>query len=337
MATGHESENYFFDGATAPADDRFYDDPPRGRATNGLVTAIVLVGCGILGTAGAYGYRTYYSGVRPADAPIISAEKSPNKVVPAPAGGDSQSGKSTERVGALNERVVPRQEEPVTLADSSGPRVVLPAPFTTSPGSGPSVQSSPPAQPPNSSAQMSPPAQPYPAALPATATEPKKVRTVAIRPEGADPMARPITNSPSPPASKPAPARNGGGPLSIDPQAQMGETASSYQPVARERAPAPPPAGPPRLASAATAGAGGYLVQISSQRSEADAQASFRSLQSKFPKELGDREAIVRRADLGQKGIYFRAMVGPFGTAGDADQFCSDLKAAGGQCIVQKN
>ena len=79
------------------------------------------------------------------------------------------------------------------------------------------------------------------------------------------------------------------------------------------------------------------MVQISSQRSEADAQASFRSLQSKFPKELGDREAIVRRADLGQKGIYYRAMVGPFGTAGDADQFCSGLKAAGGQCIVQKN
>jgi hypothetical protein len=79
------------------------------------------------------------------------------------------------------------------------------------------------------------------------------------------------------------------------------------------------------------------VVQISSQRSEADAQASFHSLQSKFPKELGDREAIVRRADLGSKGVYYRAMVGPFGTAGDADQFCSGLKAAGGQCIVQKN
>jgi hypothetical protein len=79
------------------------------------------------------------------------------------------------------------------------------------------------------------------------------------------------------------------------------------------------------------------VVQVSSQRSEADAQASFRSLQSKFPRELGEREAIVRRADLGPKGIYFRTMVGPFGTAGDADQFCGDLKAAGGQCIVQKN
>ena len=79
------------------------------------------------------------------------------------------------------------------------------------------------------------------------------------------------------------------------------------------------------------------MVQVSSQRSEADAQASFRSLQSKYPRELGDREPMVRRADLGPKGIYYRALVGPFGTAADADQLCNDLKADGGQCIVQKN
>jgi hypothetical protein len=338
---GQESENYFFDGAAAPADDRFYDDPPRARATNGLITAIVLVGCGILGTAGAYGYRTYYSGVRVADAPIIPAEKSPNKMVPPPAGGDAQASKSVERVGPSNERVVPHQEEPVAIPDPTGPRVVLPAPFTTSPGPGPSVQAN------------------------AAAGEPKRVHTVAIRPEGGDPMARPVggagfplqtapsspappvatTRAPAnPPAPKPAspPARTGGGPLSLEP-GQAGDAASSYQAprVTSGAAPAgAAPANGPRLASIAPSGSaasGGYVVQISSQRSEADAQASFRSLQSKFPRELGEREAIVRRADLGPKGVYYRAMVGPFGTAGDADQFCGDLKAAGGQCIVQKN
>jgi hypothetical protein len=337
---GQESENYFFDGAAAPADDRFYDDPPRARATNGLITAIVLVGCGILGTAGAYGYRTYYSGVRVADTPIIPAEKSPNKMVPPPAGGDAQAGKSVERVGASNERVVPHQEEPVAIPDPSGPRVVLPAPFTTSPGPGPSVQTN------------------------AAAGEPKKVHTVAIRPEGGDPMARPVggaglplqtapsppvatarTAPANPPAARPAapPARSSGGPLSLEP-GQAGDPAPSYQAPRATTGAAPAGAAPangPRLASVAPSGTaasgGGYVVQISSQRSEADAQASFRSLQSKFPRELGEREAIVRRADLGPKGVYYRAMVGPFGSAGDADQFCGDLKAAGGQCIVQKN
>src|SRR3984957_1095069 len=327
----NEGENYFFDGAPAPTDDRFYDDPPRRRATNGIVTAIVLIGCGILGTAGAYGYRTYYSGARPTDAPIISAEKSPNKMVPAAGGGDAQSGKSVERIGAANERVVARQEEPVTLSDPNGPRVVLPAPFTTTPGPGP---------------------------LAGAPTEPKKVHTVAIRPDGgaAPIMVRPVGGAGSPPlqtastpantatrqppatkpAPAPAPAHNGGGPLSLEPQGQIGDSASSYQ--AAPQRPAPAPASAPRLASVSPPASGsGYVVQISSQRSESDAQASFRSLQSKFPSQLGDREAIVRRADLGPKGVYYRAMVGPFGSAGDADQFCGGLKAAGGQCIVQKN
>jgi hypothetical protein len=322
QASGQESENYFFDGAAAPSDERFYDDPPRARKTNGLVTVVVLIGCGILGTAGAYGYRTYHSGVRPTDAPIISAEKLPNKMVPAPAGGDPASGKSIERIGASNERVVTRQEEPVALTDQNGPRGVLPAPFTTSPGPGPSV---------------------------GAATEPKKVKTVPIRPEGADPTARPmnvvgsppqqLTSSPPTaatrqPPSKPvaAPARNGAAPLSLEPQGQPTDTAP--------RATTAAPTATPRLASVsstAPAASGGYVVQISSQRSEAEAQASIRGLQAKFPSQLGSREASVRRADLGEKGVYYRAMVGPFGTAGDADQFCGGLKAAGGQCIVQKN
>jgi SPOR domain len=40
---------------------------------------------------------------------------------------------------------------------------------------------------------------------------------------------------------------------------------------------------------------------------------------------------------LGDKGIYFRALVGPFASSGEAGELCSSLKAAGGQCIVQRN
>lgn len=81
----------------------------------------------------------------------------------------------------------------------------------------------------------------------------------------------------------------------------------------------------------------GYVVQVSARRTKADAEASFRSLQSKFPRQLGGRTATIERADLGAKGIYYRAMVGPFASAGQADQFCSGLKAAGGQCTIQRN
>jgi hypothetical protein len=99
---------------------------------------------------------------------------------------------------------------------------------------------------------------------------------------------------------------------------------------------------PPARASAPPAAVGGnsggnYAVQISSQRSEAEAQSAFRGLQGKYPSQLGSRQPLIHRVDLGEKGIYYRAMVGPFASANEAGELCSSLKAAGGQCIVQRN
>jgi len=82
---------------------------------------------------------------------------------------------------------------------------------------------------------------------------------------------------------------------------------------------------------------GGYAVQVTSERSEIRAQAAFRALQAKYPNPLSGRQAIIRRADLGAAGIYYRALVGPFGSAEKAAKLCSGLKAAGGDCIILKN
>jgi len=78
-------------------------------------------------------------------------------------------------------------------------------------------------------------------------------------------------------------------------------------------------------------------VQVSSQHSEAEVQDSFRALQAKYPDVLGGKQPMIRRADLGAKGIYYRALVGPFASAEEAATMCSSLKAAGGSCLVQKN
>ncbi len=86
--------------------------------------------------------------------------------------------------------------------------------------------------------------------------------------------------------------------------------------------PLPPPPG------------GGYVVQVSTQRSQADAEAAYRALQEKYPSVLASRRPIILRADLGEKGVYFRASVGPFTTPDEATQFCGSLKSAGGQCVV---
>jgi hypothetical protein len=78
-------------------------------------------------------------------------------------------------------------------------------------------------------------------------------------------------------------------------------------------------------------------VQISSQKSDAEAQASIRALQAKYPHLLNSKPPHVSRADLGAKGVFYRAVVGPFASAGEASSFCSGFKAAGGQCVIQKN
>ena len=96
-------------------------------------------------------------------------------------------------------------------------------------------------------------------------------------------------------------------------------------------------AGPATGVQAATPSGGGYAVQVTSQHSEAEAKASFQALRAKFPNQLGGRQPIIRRADLGAKGTYYRALVGPFASAEEAAALCSSLKAAGGNCIVQRN
>ena len=78
-------------------------------------------------------------------------------------------------------------------------------------------------------------------------------------------------------------------------------------------------------------------VQVSSQKSETDAESSYRSIQSRYSSVLGGQPHTVRRADLGAKGVYYRAMVGPYASREEAVQLCSSLKSAGGDCVVQAN
>jgi cell division septation protein DedD len=97
------------------------------------------------------------------------------------------------------------------------------------------------------------------------------------------------------------------------------------------------PAVSPSENAAIPANDGGYVVQVSAERSDAKAQSSFKTLQSRYPHVLGDRSPLIRRVELGKKGIFYRAQVGPFETVEQAKQLCARLQSAGGRCRVQKN
>jgi hypothetical protein len=193
-------------------------------------------------------------------------------------------------------------------------------------------------------AQALPPATASNGTLPNN--EPRKIKTFSIRSDLADAAETPVAAAP-PPATKPAPAARAATPAPRSPSAANASVNApmSLAPGARPTM-APEPRtqvaanAPVQIAPSATAtsgGAGGYLVQVSSQRNEADAQASYRALQGKFPSVLGSHSPVIKRADLGEKGVYYRAMVGPFGSSDEASQFCGSLKTAGGQCVVQRN
>jgi SPOR domain len=303
----------------------------------GMITVVVVLALAVLGTGAAFAYRTYVGSPRSGEPPIIKADTGPTKIVPTPADANA---KLTDRMSAGDgtEKIVPREEAPVDVNAKSGPRVVFP----------PLNQNLNPPTAVAGSAPGAPPATASNGTLPNS--EPRRIKTFTVSGDQANAAAVPVTAAPAPatPPAKPAavaraatpapaaraaaPAANA--PLSLSPQAD--QSAPAAEPRTRMAAVNPAPA-PAQIAPSAGAGGGGYLVQVSSQRNEADAQASFRALQGKFPTVLGSRAPLIKRADLGDKGVYYRAMVGPFGSPDEASQFCGSLKTAGGQCVVQRN
>jgi hypothetical protein len=75
---------------------------------------------------------------------------------------------------------------------------------------------------------------------------------------------------------------------------------------------------------------------VTSQPSEADAQASYRALQGKYPSVLGSQSPVVARANSKSGAVTYRAGVA-FNSSAEAAQFCHNYTAAGGQCWVVKN
>jgi hypothetical protein len=45
----------------------------------------------------------------------------------------------------------------------------------------------------------------------------------------------------------------------------------------------------------------------------------------------------VQRADLGDRGIYYRLRVGPMASSNVANEFCMMFRSSGGDCLVVSN
>lgn len=83
-----------------------------------------------------------------------------------------------------------------------------------------------------------------------------------------------------------------------------------------------------------TATSGGYVVQLAAFRDEASALSAFSKLQKKYGAELSGTQSDIQRADLGDKGIYYRLRAGYMDKAA-AVALCDQLSKQGQSCFVR--
>ena len=79
-----------------------------------------------------------------------------------------------------------------------------------------------------------------------------------------------------------------------------------------------------------------WVVQVASTRSQADAEAVWINLKRKYPNLVSGVYADVKRADLGDKGIYYRTRIAGLADKSAAQALCRSFDAAGQACFVTK-
>lgn len=122
------------------------------------------------------------------------------------------------------------------------------------------------------------------------------------------------------------------------PADEPAETNAASAPASRRtRIAAAPPQAAPQL-SESTGGSGNFFVQVGARNDQAAAMAAFATLQQKYASVLGNHSPSVVKADLGEKGVWFRLRVGPFESKSDAERLCEQLKGAGMKgCFARKD
>lgn len=326
--------------------------PRRRLASVGAGIAVVAVAI-----TGALTYKALH-GRSGGGVPVVQADTTPLKVAPKVADGVEIPDQNRQiyepkvkgKDGQI--RIVNREEQPLDVSEAAraaqgtGPAGAQGNGAGTTPGSGPFEAFG----------------------------EPRRVRTVAVRPEAppappprdaqaeALPSVIPTMVLPSdqpPAASRPKPIRQ----VATTTQAaqtvrvQDAPPAMAAQPPApRPVAVKPTPKAPQRVAAIAAettaqdapdttaatdtgsavsdAPVGGFSVQLGVRNSAGDARAALRQMQGKYG-QLAGKPELIRQAEVNGKTIY-RVRVGPLAKA-EASSLCTALQGAGGQCFVAKN
>ena len=288
---------YDVDDQPCVDEDEYLDHATRMRRPR-LVVAMAMFSLALAGTTAAFGYRAMMSGaLLPAVPPIIKATNQPIKIEPA-----FNEPHAKNAAGEVD-TVTTSSIEKLVSREEQPVRIVPPKPASRV------ISTIPITTRQDSLTRVDPSAAPAPAVTQAVPSQGMLGRAAAAVPT----------------------SQSAG-------QSSTGDVTAASNSAHLAAAQIPPANANSSSAAVTPSVLGGvYAVQVTSERSESGAQAAFLALQVKYPIQLSGRHPIIRRADLGAAGIYYRALVGPLRSAEEAKKLCSGLKAAGADCTIQKN
>ena len=290
------------------------------------------------------------------ETPVLAAANGPERVAPQ-SGGDgtvpyqgfkiyeqpAPPDDTADNAPAAKPAAPPAAPKPAPVAEAPKP---APAPVAEAPKPAPApmaVAPKPAPAAPVAAKPVTPPPAPVkavaatPAPKPAAATPPKSVAALIQQanstpvPPAAKPAAAPKAATTPPPAMKQA---------MIPPAATAPSSSATGAPrslVAPTAAPTTAAATPaPKPAAAAPASGGGVVLQIGAYKSQADADAAWKTYKAKHSALLSGYSDDIQQADLGEKGTWYRLRIGGMSNREVASALCERLKADGGACILGK-
>jgi hypothetical protein len=166
---------------------------------------------------------------------------------------------------------------------------------------------------------------------------PSHTVTEHLLPPPEKPMPRPVAPPPAPsppPQTVAAKSPTGATPVaSAAPEAPAAAVQAAQPP---QQAAVPPGKAPQAPSKPAGARGAGPRLQLGSLRSEEEARQEWERIKHKNADLLGSLSANSIRADLGDKGIYYRLQTAPVADQAAAERICAELKQRSIGCIIAR-
>ncbi len=323
----------------ADEDDYDADDyEPERRGGRKKLIAAVLTGAVVVGGGMAYLYKSTTGGGGGGDPAVIAADTRPIKEEPVDAGG---------RDFANQDKLV---YDRLPGYDSGGGQS---AGVSQGPGSSAAVVTTGTLEERIENALKSQGGDTQSALRAGDSVDaPRPVQTLTFGPDGAQKPVETRTATVRAPASAEPQDFSGGIVVTTTPSEEPSSYSTSEQDTLSQDSqaesysdPAPAPEAQTTRLAAATpevtegpTGTGGYFVQIGARNDRDAAVSAFGTLQKKYASIIGSHSPSVRKADLGDKGVWYRLLIGPVSDKSEADGLCEQLKGAGMKgCFARKD